>query len=97
MIVTVEIYNTPIILGNIYVPNFDDERFIYTVLATLPNIHTHNLILAGDFNLVMDPVLDRLSNRQSVLTKSAKVLQTFLKSANVVDVWRHLNKRKRKY
>ena len=75
VIVTGEIYNTPIILANVYVPNFDDERFISSVLASLPNLHTHNLILAGDFNFVIVPVLDRSSNKQHSLSKSAKLLQ----------------------
>lgn len=84
VIVTGEIYNSPIILANVYA-NFDDERFISSVLASLPNLHTHNLILAGDFNFVMDPVLDRSSNKQHSLSKSAKLLQIFLKSVNVID------------
>ena len=48
VIVTGEIYNTPITLANVYAPNFDDERFINSVLASLPNLHTHNLILVID-------------------------------------------------
>lgn len=73
VIVTGEMYNTSIILANVYAPNFDDEKFISSVLASLPNLHTHNLILAGDFNFVMDPVLDRSSNKQQSLSKSAKL------------------------
>ena len=40
-------YNTPVIRANVYAPNFDDEKFISSVLASLTNLHTHNLILAG--------------------------------------------------
>lgn len=49
VIVTGEMYNVPVTLANIYAPNFDDEKFIAAVLASLPNLHTHNLLLAGDF------------------------------------------------
>lgn len=97
VILTGEIYCTPIILANVYAPNFDDERFIGSVLASLPNLHTHNLILAGDFNFVMDPVLDRSSNKHHPLSKSAKLLQNFLVSVNIIDVWRHMNPHQRKY
>jgi len=97
VIVTGKIYNTPIILANVYAPNFDYERFIGSVLASLPNLHTHNLILAGDFNFVMDPVLDRSSTKQHSSSKSAKLLQNFLKSVNVIDVWRYMNQNQRKY
>lgn len=77
-------------------PNFDDEKFIGSELASLPSRHTHNLILAGDFNFVMDPVL-RSSDKQHSLSKSTKLLQNFLKSVNVIDAWRYMNHNQRKY
>ncbi len=85
IIVTGKIYNTPVTLANIYAPNYDDEKFINSILAILPKLHSHNLILAGDFNLVMDPVLDRSSSKQQSVSKSAKVIQNFLKSENIID------------
>lgn len=91
IIVTGKLYNTPVTLANIYAPNYDDEKFINSVLAILPNLHSHNLILAGDFNLVMDTVLDRSSSRQQSVSKSAKLIQNFLKSANLIEAWRYLN------
>lgn len=56
IIVTGKLYETPVVLANIYAPNYDDESFIKSVLNSLANIHTHNLILAGDF--VLNPVMD---------------------------------------
>uniref|UniRef100_A0A9J7ZYM8 Endonuclease/exonuclease/phosphatase domain-containing protein n=1 Tax=Cyprinus carpio carpio TaxID=630221 RepID=A0A9J7ZYM8_CYPCA len=70
IIVTGELYYTPVTLANIFAPNYDDEKFVDSVLAILPNLHSHDLILAGDFNLVMDTVLDRSSNRQQSVSKS---------------------------
>lgn len=82
-------YNTPITLANIYFPDFDNEKFIASVLVSLPNLHTHNLLLAGDFNFVMDAVLDRSSSKQHSLTKSAKILQKFFKSTNIIHARRY--------
>lgn len=97
IIVTGKLYNTPVTLANIYAPNYDDEKCINSVLAILPNLHSHNLILAGDFNLVMDIVLDGSSSRQQSVSKSAKLIQNFFKSANLIEAWRYLNPTTKKY
>uniref|UniRef100_A0A8C2DY46 exodeoxyribonuclease III n=1 Tax=Cyprinus carpio TaxID=7962 RepID=A0A8C2DY46_CYPCA len=97
IIVTGELYYTPVTLANIFAPNYDDEKFVDSVLAILPNLHSHDLILAGDFNLVMDTVLDRSSNRQQSVSKSAKLIQIFYKSANIIEVWRYINPTPKKY
>lgn len=78
IIVTRTLYGTSVILANIYAPNYDDESFIKSVLNSLPDIHTHNLILAGDFTFVMDPVMDRSSKEYQPLSRSAKVMHNFL-------------------
>uniref|UniRef100_A0A9J7Z1E5 Uncharacterized protein n=1 Tax=Cyprinus carpio carpio TaxID=630221 RepID=A0A9J7Z1E5_CYPCA len=61
VIVAGKLYNTLILLVNIYAPNIDDEQFISSVLNILPNLDTHQLIMGGDFNFVLDPFLDRSS------------------------------------
>lgn len=58
IIVAGRLYNTPILLVNIYAPNIDDEQFISSILNILPNLDTHQVIMGGDFNFVLDPLLD---------------------------------------
>uniref|UniRef100_A0A3P9HIW7 exodeoxyribonuclease III n=1 Tax=Oryzias latipes TaxID=8090 RepID=A0A3P9HIW7_ORYLA len=70
IIVTGKLCGTPVILANIYAPNF---------------------------NCVLDPLLDRSSNSQQTLTKSAKLIRHFLNSANLVDPWRDHNPSKHEY
>lgn len=85
------------ILANIYAPNHDDEGFIPSVLSSFPNLHSHRLILSGDFNFVLNPLLDRSSNKQQTLTNSAKLILNFLNTANLKDPWRHLHPSQRIY
>lgn len=59
VVVTGTLYNIPIILANVYVPNGDDAQLLKTFLSSLPNLNTHRLILGGDFNCVLHRVLDR--------------------------------------
>ncbi len=44
----------------------------------------------------MDPVLDRSSSKQQSVSKSAKLIQNFLKSENIIDIWRYLNPTQKK-
>lgn len=97
VIVAGKLYNTLILLVNVYAPNIDDEQFISSILNILPNLDTHQLIMGGDFNFVLDPFLDRSSSRTVPLAKSAKLLQTFMKNFKIVDPWRFTFPNQRKY
>lgn len=48
---------------------------------------SHQLIIGGEFNLVLDPHLDRSSGRPAALSKSAKIMHTFLKTYRITDPW----------
>uniref|UniRef100_A0AAQ5XER2 exodeoxyribonuclease III n=1 Tax=Amphiprion ocellaris TaxID=80972 RepID=A0AAQ5XER2_AMPOC len=83
IIVTGSLYNTPLILANIYAPNWDNHKF-YSDL--LPQVDSHYLILGGDMNMVMNPVLDRSSNKPVSISRSAQVLHSYLKTYGAVDI-----------
>lgn len=57
-IVTGLLFHKPVLLVNVYAPNWDNVDFANNLLASLPNLDTHQLILGGDLNCVMDPELD---------------------------------------
>lgn len=66
-------------------------------MNTLPSLDAHKLIMGGDLNLVLKPVLDRLSNKPIPLSKSAKVIHTFLNTCKITDPWRFMFPNQRKY
>lgn len=68
--VTGTLYNIPIILANVYVQNGDVAQFLKTFLSSLPNLNINRLILGGDFNCVLHPVLDRSSSTPYNVTRS---------------------------
>lgn len=61
ILVTGEIQNIPIVLLNIYEPNWDDQEFFRKTFSLIPDISSTNLIIEGDFNLVPDAYLDKSS------------------------------------
>ncbi len=58
VIVSGKLYNTPVVLVNVYASNCDDVAFFEQVFSLLPDLNTYSLILGGDFNCWLDLVLD---------------------------------------
>ncbi len=81
------LFKTPVVLANIYAPNFDYNTFFTKFLSVLPNLHSSYLIIGGDFNLCLNPQLDRAFQRCAILSKSAKIIHYVLNSYAVTDVW----------
>ena len=63
------LFQTPVLLVNVYAPNWDDIVFMNRLLASLPDLNTHKLIFGGDLNLTINPILDR-SNPKNSLSKT---------------------------
>lgn len=73
IIVVGKLYGTPVVLANIYGPNWDDVQFFSGLIAALPDPNINQLILGGDFNGVLHltgPILDQTvpyPNQQQLL------------------------------
>lgn len=90
VIVVGKLYNRPVILACVYAPNWDDSKFMNDFLSRLPYLDTHQLILSGDCNCVINPELDRSSTRPINKSKTAECLEKFLQSHGIADPWRFL-------
>lgn len=97
VIVSGKLYNTLVVLANVYAPNMDDKGFFERFFCSLPDLSSHTLILGGDFNCWLDPVLDRSSSNPSTTSRSASFIQNFLSNYGISDVWRYLHPQKREY
>lgn len=50
--------NRPVMLTNVYAPNWDNVDFFRTLFSFLPGLDSHDLTLGGDFNCDLDPKQD---------------------------------------
>lgn len=91
VIVQGRLYNFPVVLVNIYAPNWVSPDFYKHLFSCIPESGTHYLILGGDFNTVLQPSLDRSKIPAGPLSKSAHTIKTFCQSSGVVDLWRFKN------
>ncbi len=97
VIVVGQLYSLPVILANIYATNWDNPVFFSNLFSRLPNMTSHHLILGGDTNCILSPVLDRSSPKNTSLSKSACSINLFLKSYGIADIWRFRNPTSREY
>ena len=91
IIVVGRLYNTPVILANVYAPHWDDSSFFQKFFPLLPNMNTHHLILGGDMNSALSPSLDRSSSRTMTMSKTAHAIRLFLNTNGISDAWRFRN------
>lgn len=74
VIIQGSIYSQSITLVNIYAPNYDDPQFFHNIFFNLSSSPCETFI-GGDFNLALDPILDRSSSNQITPTQAAKSLK----------------------
>ena len=96
VIIRGSIYSQPITLVNIYAPNHDDPQFFLDIFFNLGSTPSETFI-GGDFNLVLDPELDRSSSRQMVITQATRALKSELQNFGLCDIWRTQNRQQREY
>lgn len=85
-----------IILVNAYCPNDDNPSFfenLFLLIASLPG----KVLMAADFNLTLDPLLDRSSGIDASHPQSRKKLQQFMRELALCDPWRLQNPTKREF
>lgn len=87
----------PVTLLNIYGPTNDDPEFFKKVLNLIPDISRTNLIIGGDFNLVLDTYLDGSSSQRVEPSKASNLLKSYIENMNVFDVWRISNATGKEY
>ena len=77
---------------NIYAPNiFVEQKHFFKTLYDILNNNTDEndkLIIGGDFNLVVDPVLDKKGGAAFAKKDITKLIQDLCVECHVIDIWR---------
>lgn len=84
MVILLEMFNNKILLVNIYFPPPFQVKLLYDLMVTLaPYLHLP-MLLMGDYNAILDPVLD-----SSNAARPASVdLCSWVTMADKTEVWR---------
>ena len=101
LIIDVERNGTMYTIGNLYAPtrNFekDQQRCFGNFITQLQNMQNINTILGGDFNLYLNPRLDKLDHSpdHNDNRNFRSDVKFFMSVNNYVDLWRTVNPDKR--
>ena len=86
-----EVSDQSVALCNLYAPNTDEPKFYKQVVNLMEQIEDVDVIvMGGDFNLVLDPKIDRLDSLYNH-HGSATILKEYMENVNLQDIWRLRN------
>ena len=91
IIIDIKIENKIITLVNIYAPNDDNPAFFKKVLSHLLPFDCEEIVLGGDFNLVLDVQKDKKGGNPVTHKNSLKEVQNIANSLDLIDIWRVFN------
>ena len=81
----------PLTLANIYAPNEDNPSFIQNFLDHIVDFKCEDIIIGGDFNLVMDIDKDKKGGLARTQQNSLKIIHEMKENLDLVDIWRIFN------
>lgn len=82
---------TPLNPANVYFPNSAHITFCQRIIRVLQGFMTGCLILEGDFNNPLNPLVDTSSGKTCITYKIPKRVKALLHSVQVFDTWRFLH------
>lgn len=78
-------------LANIYAPNDDNPAFFLDFFDHLTDFKCEDIIIGGDYNLVLDLEKDKKGGLAKTHQNSVKLVEEFCEKLDLVDVWRILH------
>ena len=96
VILHVEVAGIKMSIAGIYAPNEDNPLFFQEVFKKLVGTD-RQIIIGGDFNLVLDMNKDKFGGLEKTNKKSSRLVKEYMKLEHLYDVWRELNCDKRVY
>ena len=74
-----------ITLATLYAPNEDEPSFFQDFFDHLSDFRCDDLIIGGDFNLILDLDKDKKGGRYKTHTRSVKTLKEFIAKLDLID------------
>ena len=84
-------------LASIYAPTKDDPKFFDDVFSTLSKLSKHDVILAGDWNVVLNDGLDKDRGPMHANKASKVTLKSYINEFDLIEIFRELNPTRKTY
>ena len=90
LLVKMRIHEYSYCLANVYAPNVNSAHFFRELFVLIKQMNCVHTIIGGDFNLVMDPQLDR--SKDIMYNEEAQMMvKSFMEAEEICDVWRSMH------
>uniref|UniRef100_A0A803JZJ7 exodeoxyribonuclease III n=1 Tax=Xenopus tropicalis TaxID=8364 RepID=A0A803JZJ7_XENTR len=83
-----QIAELKVTIANVYAPNEAQLSFMHKTLSKLEMFKEGLLVLGGDLNVMLNPILDSSSKKSPISYKGLKILKQKLAAARLIDTWR---------
>ena len=86
-----------VLLINLYGPNDDNPVFYQNLFNKIENLDTKNLIICGDWNLVMNYEIDTKNYRKKNNVKARETVLNYMDKLDLLDIWRKTHETVKRY
>ena len=94
----IELEDINITLITLYGPNTDNPGFYDMISETVESFGYENIIICGDFNLVLNPTMDYDKSYKNINNPKARnKLLEIIESHALIDVYRELHQESKRY
>ena len=97
IIIEVVIKDMRLTICNLYAPNKDQPEFFESVFKTLEEFSSENLLIGGDFNLVLDLDIDKQGGNRTTHEKCQELVLNYMSENKLSDIWRIENPNIKKF
>ena len=102
MVIEVKIDDPVFVLINIYDANTKQEQLhtlndLLNILETFEDIQDKNFVLGGDFNVILNRVLDSKGGKPVIKKKTIAKLIQITENLDLCDIWRIRNPKRKRF
>ena len=91
LMVLIKVKGREIMLVNVYGPNRDNPNFYNNLSDVIRKFNTADIIIGGDYNLVLDPSRDYDNYKHVNNPNAQQAVENMINELNMCDIWRELN------
>ena len=95
--VTVTIMDRDFLIVSLYGPNRDDPEFYAELEERINDVGFENVIIGGDWNLVLDYTLDYYNHKHHNNIKAQEQVNNLMINLDLLDIWRIFYPEMRRY
>ena len=97
LLCNIQIKDKKILLASIYAPTKNEPKFFDNLFSILSKFSKRDVVLAGDWNLVLNDQLDKDGGPVHTNSALKECLKSYINEFNLIDIYHELNPSRKTY